>query len=85
MELNKNTRIVLGPAYQVRLGSIPDGHVLVGVCLMCRHMGVIDHKRLIDRYSAHECIVSLLPRFRCTSCRTRGEALASFEVHRVER
>jgi hypothetical protein len=48
-------------------------------------MGVIDHKRLITRYSAHEWIVSLLPRFRCTSCGMRGEALASFEVHQVKR
>jgi hypothetical protein len=52
---------------------------------MCRHKGVIDHQRLIERYTKHEWIVTLLPRFRCRACWTRGEASTSFEVHRVER
>ena len=85
VKLNENTKAVLGPAYQVRLGTIPDGHFLVGVCLMCRHMGVIDHKRLIERHTGHGWVVDRLPKFRCQACRARGEGLMSFGVHRVMR
>ena len=74
---------ILGPKYAVRLGDLRSWHILKITCLACRHEQTLYLARLQAKWSEHERIMDLEPKFRCTGCGQR--AGVSWQVYRLQR
>jgi hypothetical protein len=64
------TKVILGPAYSVRLSDLQASDCVFARCMLCRTAWRIAPHRLYDRFPPHESLKLIGSRMMCTKCKT---------------
>lgn len=76
--VDKSQRVVLKPAYDLRLGDLGEQHIIAVRCFVCKWEGFVWPEKLRLRWEDNNWIDKISSRFKCSKC---GNSVAnSWEI-----